>query len=1064
MYKREEIDYKTSPPKIKCEVVSRPRLNKTLDKGSLLRASFVTAPAGYGKTTLLIDYVEKKGISTCWYSLTPVDNNPVFLLAGIVKALCRKFPHLQEELEFLLYVDNGQTKDFSDGIKKLSIIIEQLVSDDFSFIIEDFGEIEGNLESSHIIEDLLSFFPDNCHFIITGRSNIPLRFALELIMRKRAIRINTSMLAFTDNEIKELISRQYEIELSEEETKILSVASGGWPITLLLDTDGVVNNDTERSGSIALAENEIFNFFESELFKNQSQGVKNFLLETSLLDGIDLSIYKKVNPRVNSNNAVKCLKNQNLLSEQKNSKDKVYKYHPLFRKFLRSNLKQNNEKRYFNLNNKLAAIYRDEGKVDKAIEYNLLAMNYNAAVQLIKNNGEFYMAAGKWEILANWIKLIPVKLRDSHVEIRILHARCLIHLGFGHESIETLSRVIKTLEGKDSTLIVAEALSWRSAAFRLAGNFKEAKKDILESISILEVNGEPVILTGEAYRRLGSIFMEQNQPKRALKHLKHALSIYSKEHVIDKMADLHNTIGIAYKIFGNLHKANVHYELAREGWEKTKNIGALSSTLNNMGAVYQRLEQYELAFEVLNEGLSHAKKAGYLRMQACILIALAEVRRDTDDYEEAIKLYNQGLLISRDVMESYFVAHAIAGLGKTYMLKGDNRKAEILARDAINYASEKGQEYDASVFQLDFAAIKLNEGDLESAKDILEETIDSIKKTGDKDALARGYFYLAKVAFCRKDYGACCKKLSLLLEVADEIGYDNFLVLEGKNEMPLLQYGAIKFPKNKRFENAIKRLSDKRNQQMNDLKITDLDSELEFKTQDIKVEALGTLKVSYSNSDSTVKAKWHSNKAKEFFLYLLLNSDGRSKEQIIDAIWPDANLDNADNNFHVTLFRIRNALFPHVFTKEKCLYKVNENFKIWFDVVLFEDCSKKAEAIKSQSEDRIKLLEKAVTLYKGSFMDEFYSEWIDLKRNELETKYLRVLSSLANCYEERGETEKEIRILEKLISEDHYQEDAYKKLINCYKKLGDNIASKNVYKKYIKYIVDEMEQEEVFDK
>ncbi len=109
--------------------------------------------------------------------------------------------------------------------------------------------------------------------------------------------------------------------------------------------------------------------------------------------------------------------------------------------------------------------------------------------------------------------------------------------------------------------------------------------------------------------------------------------------------------------------------------------------------------------------------------------------------------------------------------------------------------------------------------------------------------------------------------------------------------------------------------------------------------------------------------------------------------------------------------------------------------------------------------DRASVLERALELYGGTFLGELYSEWIEVRRRELENKYLRALSLLADCYASQGNYGRAVTLLEKYVAIDPYAEDAYCRMIRWHLAERNRSLALRIYKQYVEFAADESKSE-----
>jgi len=1041
-------------PRRREDIIRRQRLIDFLHDHIHLRVQVVSAPAGYGKTTLLVDFGNDLDIPVCWCSLDTSDQDPRMLLEGILASIRFRFPDFGQLTQSRLLVTEDVEREASHLVGTLTGEMYAAIPEYFLLVIEDYHFVEDSEPVKRLLDILLNRAPDNCQIIISSRISVELPTISKLASKHQVARLDTSDLAFTALEVKELLATHYGLDLSNAEVNKLATDMEGWIIGVLLRIYSLHAGKLRRDMP-ALTQQDVFHYLASEVYEKQSSDIQNFLLMSSILDELEPEFCDRLLGLANSRKLLHDIEKRNLFTNRVDSEKAWYRYHHLFREFLQAKLLEENPAQFEILHRKAASLFEQDRQWNDAITHFLKVGAYDQALKVIKTIGEDFLKSGKWTTVSKWLEALPRDIRLSDPGLVLLHAQSLIHLGEVDEAIRVLTELLSQITSTADWLHRAKALSWRSAAFRLAGYFTETKRDIGSAIRLLEQHDGPADILGDAHRRLGNIHVQQGRFPAALRHLRCALGHYSSVFNVDQIAAVHNSLGITYKRLGNLIKANMHFERARECWEKAKNWGGLASTLNNIGIIYQRQGQYELALDTFRLGLEKARETGYRRTEACILISIADVLRDLDLYNDALATYLEGLELARQVMETYYVMHATAGMGETYRLLGDRDRAEVLLKEAVSQAEEQGQNNEAMVFTTRLGIIEYERGQYQTAMNILGSACECLREIGDKDALAKVYFHLAQVSFLSKKYDMAVNWLKEASGLADELGYEDFLAIEGRNSALLIKYGASKGVGGNRFVRIIGKIRMRRDNRRK-LETTKFSGDPCVVTiPDIEAYTLGESRV-LVNARPISEAEWRSNKAKEMFFYLLCCDTAQMREQITAALWPDLSPAKAGSNFHINLYRARRAVFPGIVTLEQGRYKLNSDLNIWFDVEEFEGLLSRAANLPPDDSARKASLERAIEVYRGSFMEEFYSEWTETRRRELGDKYLKALSLLAKFYGNRGKYDTAIALLEKSIAIDPYQDEVYCQIMEWQLTVGDRASALRTYKKYLDIVVGEL--------
>ncbi len=1036
------------------KIIRRERLIDLLHDNIESRVQVLVAPAGYGKTTLLAEFAQDLGTPVCWYNLETADEDPRILLEGILSSLASRFPGFGHLSIARLNSTTDLVKDAVQVVNTIGTEIRSEIPDFFIIVLDDFHFIHDKRAVNNLLNLFIEKLPENCHVIISSRSPVELPIVSKNLVRHPASMITSSQIGLTPAETKDLVTLRYGKNLSMQEAEKLTRHTGGWILGVL---SSINNLDESQNFTVTgFSQDEIYSYLTTEIFEKQPEVVQTFLLASSVLDDLSPEFCDQLLSTTSSRKILRQLSRQNLFMQCIDEKKRWYRYHQVFKDFLQAKLLEDDPGRFLEIHGLAGSVYKEDRMWDLAVKHFSIAKKYSENVAIIKTAGPEFLKSGKWTTVSKWLDTLPHELRASDSELVIFDAQARAYLGKSDAAVHILSPLITQLSDENDWLLKGEALSWRGAAFRLNGYFEEAQADIGASIQLLEQHPSPPELLGVAHRRLGDIHLEQGRFTPALEHFEHALKYFTSVLDVGEIARAHNSLGITHKRLGNLPKAKMHFEKTRAGWLKTNNYGALSVVLNNIGIIYQRIGQYDLALDTLRSGLEKARETGYRRVEAGTLISIADILRDLGEYKDALSAYQEGQEIARQVMESSLVAYATSGIGETYRLQGEREKADILLKEAFHQAQDQQQPYEAALFSIPMGVIEYERGRFENAEDILFDASQRLEAIGDKDALAKAYFHLAQNSFLSKKYDQAIKWLENTSRLADDLGYEDFLVVEGRNAIPLVQYGSEKAVGGARFSGVLEKINSTRGRKFDSDSTAGFSSGPELKTKsDIEVKTLGQscVKINHRQLDD---ADWRSQRAKEIFFYLLTYRSGRTREQIAADLWPDLSTSKASSNFHINLFRARQALYPGIFVFENNCYQVNPNLHISFDALEFEKLLGGVD-LSCHSISSLSNVEEAIGLYNGAFLKELNGEWIEVRRRELENKYMKALSLLVDHYEKKGEYSKATTFLEKLIAIDPYDEDVYYSIMQSY------IAEKNspmalyAYKRYAEIVNSSVE-------
>lgn len=1048
---------KVLPPRRRPDILRRQRLVDFLHEHVTLKVQTITAAAGYGKTTLLADFAGDIDIPVCWYYLDASDQDPRVFLDTLVTAIRYRFPNFGQRTEAALRGSSDIVREASRIIGVLTGEMYADIPELFILVLEDYHAIEPDSAVKSVLDLLLERTPANCHFMISSRTPIKLAALDKLGVRRETANLGGKDLSFTPLEIRQLLTDQYQIQLSEFEAHKLAKATEGWVTGVLLGLSASFEGRLPRPGA-GLSPQNVFDYLASEVYEKQPPEIKDFLLLSGTLWEMEPQCCDRLLELENSERLLQEIERRNLFVSRLEGQRTLYRYHNLFREFLQAKLRKEQPQTYTTLHGRASSIFEDQGQWHQAIDHYLLAGAHLDAIRIIKKVGESFLKAGRWQTVSRWIQALPERLRAGEPTLTLFEAESLIHLGQVDKAIQLLNRLLNELDATQDWLLVSKALSLRGAAFRLTGYLDEALADITKVTRIVRRNGGPAQVLGDAYRRSGNIYTEQGRLVQAEKSLKRSLKLVLSIFDVSQIADVHNSLGIVYRRMGHLPKAAAHYEEARQYWEKANDIGRLALTLNNMGVLYRYQGQYELALNTLNAGLEKARLTGYQRTEAGVLINLGDVRRDLGLYADAMSSYSQALELARQSLESSQVAIATAGIGECYRLLGELGKAEVLLKEALAQAQEHGQMYDANLFTLQLGIIQCQKSNYKAAQELLLCAHDVAQQAGDKETAAKCALHLAQVAYLSHHNQIATNWLRKVSELVAEIGYEEFLVVEGVGIPALLRYAASRRIGGELFTHVLDKVRERSNLSGTITGPVEQPSSTLEVPPSLKACALGETRV-LLNSRPVTDSQWRSAKAKEMFFYLLCESRPASKEQIVASLWPDVSSAKGNSLFHSNLYRLRRALFDTIVLNQTGHYAISPDVPVWFDVKEFESHSTEARKQPSSSQHRVVHLEQAIELYRGPFLSDLYSDWVENTRRRLEDRYLEVLSSLTLYYWRGGKQDRAIELLEKSLTIDPYQEQTYYQLARCYLENGDKASALRMCQRYSKVVTEELGSE-----
>jgi LuxR family transcriptional regulator, maltose regulon positive regulatory protein len=387
----------------------RRRLLELLRNALDFKVTIVSAPTGYGKTTLLAHWrqVEEAEVPFAWVSLDEQDNDPIRLWRHIVEALRQVVPQVEDFGADVLVGLSAVGQRFV-GITLPTLINELaelphrvvLVLDDYQFVTE---------ERSH---ETVSFFvehiPENIHLVISSRTDPPLHLGR---MRARAEmnEIRTEQLAFSEEEAECLLNEKMGLDISPDELSVLLERTEGWPAGIYLASLSLQNKEDKYAfiESFRGSNRYIVGLLGEEVLANLTEEVRQFLLRTSILRTMTGPLCDAVTGRKDSAVRLRELARSNLFVVSLDEQGEWYRYHHLFSELLLYELKSTQLDLVPTLRERASVWLEGAGYFEGAIRQSSEAGDYERVGLLIARHWYGYVSAAQTATVERWLESLP---------------------------------------------------------------------------------------------------------------------------------------------------------------------------------------------------------------------------------------------------------------------------------------------------------------------------------------------------------------------------------------------------------------------------------------------------------------------------------------------------------------------------------------------------------------------------------------------------------------------------------------------------------------------------------
>jgi LuxR family maltose regulon positive regulatory protein len=1033
-------------PRKRTHLLHRQRLVDFLHEHIERKLLLVSASAGYGKTSLLIDFAHDTTLPVCWYSLDSSDADPKTFFEYLLASLRRQFPNFGART-FSLLSEPAALRDIEVVVGTLVTEIQETIPNFFVIILDDYQSVEESDEINHIVDTLLRLLPETAHLILSSRT-LPSKLTLtRLTARQEIAGLGVSDLRFTAEEVRALIRQNYQIDFSEQDAAQLAEDSEGWIAGILLTTHTLWQGLFQNLVRVQGTHSHVFNYLASEVLALQTPELQRFLVDTSILEQLDPAICNRLLGISNSAGILRIIEQKNLFIVRLDEANASYRYHHLFQEFLRTRLMESDVTRWLELNRRAATLFEEIRDWVPAISHYLKAQAYDEAARVLEQVAKETFDSGRWATLAKWIDALPGALLNRHPDLLVYRAMIYDEMGDRARAIETLERTALIYEQRGDTLGTARALIRQASCLRVQGRYQEAIQHCQRALELVSL--EDKAEAADAHRIIGISYVMMGDLENGIGELELALRDYERLENLSRIALIHHDLGNAYVLAGRT-ESQQHFQQALDYWRRAGNLPGLANTLNSVGVGFYYQGLYARAIETLEQALIEARRCGQLRTEAPTLASLGDVYRDTGEYARAQQLYQTAYDIGRQINEGFVITYALDALGATFRLLGDLPTARRLVQQALEQAESHRSNYETGLAKISLGIIHYNQGDFNSAIANLESAIDLLERGGAKRDSARAHLHLAQVHYLQRNYRQMTEQLRITADLARQIGESQFAIADRRSLLPLIRYAAHKKIGDGYFAQLLEKIESMPMAPAEE----HVEKPLAPRKHLIEARAFGTATVSVDGKLIS-KADWASASAKELFFLLLANTHGLSKEQILSALWGNISPAKASGIFHSTVYRIRRALSSNCLVYENGLYQINPELDLWYDVGAFNRLI--AEARRTQSNDsRVQYWQEAMTLYRGDYFEDSYSDWTAPLRFELSSKYLDMLTALADHYAQHSKIEQAITVYQRILSKDSFREDVYRALMRLQFRAGDRGAALKTYQQCAETLRGEM--------
>jgi LuxR family maltose regulon positive regulatory protein len=624
------LETKLYVPRSPRGLVLRPRLSERLDRGAASKLVLVSAPVGFGKTTLLTAWLAARPSaladerSAAWLSLDRADNDPASFWAYVIAALRTVASGVGESALSLLDAPQQSPIEtvLTTLLNDLSAVAGEIV-----LVLDDYHVIDAR-EVQDGMAFLLDHLPPWLHVVIAGRADPPLPLA-RMRARGELAEIRAAELRFTADEAAAYLNEMMGLQLTARDVAALEGRTEGWIAALQLAALSMQGRDDVAGFIAGFAGDDryVVDYLAEEVLARQPEGVQAFLLQTSILGRLSGPLCDAVTGQGGGKVMLDALDRGNLFLVSLDDRRRWYRYHHLFAEVLQARLLDERPGQVPGLHRRASEWYEQNGEPSEAVRHALAAGDFERAADLVELAIPAMRRTRQEARLRGWLEVLPDEVLQVRPVLSVYFAGVLLISG--------------ELDGVEGRLRDAER--WLRPA---TGDCSEPHVP----------SAEMVVADEEEYRRLpaqiemyraGQALARGDAPG-TVRHAQRAIELALDDDHLCR-ASAAGLLGLVYWGSGDLEAGHRAYSACVQGLRRAGFVAdilgcsiALADIRSTQGRLSEALRTFEQALQLAGE-----QGGPVLRGTADMYVGMSEIARERDDLHAA----TQHLLHSQELGE-----------------------------------------------------------------------------------------------------------------------------------------------------------------------------------------------------------------------------------------------------------------------------------------------------------------------------------------------------------------------------------------------------------------------------
>lgn len=772
--------------------IHRQRLVDTLERGiPQHKLSLISAPPGYGKTTLLVQWAHGSSILVAWLSISEEDNDLERFLQYLMAAWEQVQPGIRESSLGMLL---STTSPDLAAVLSAFVNLASSASDPVVFVLDDYHLIEEPTVHNALIF-LLDHLPPTFHFVLSSRAEPSFSLARYRV-RDELLELHAEDLQFLPDEATDFLNSQMQLDLPQDEVAMLQAQLEGWiaglQLVALTRKRGLVSTEML---AVSGKHRFIADYLKEEVLAPLSENTQAFLLQTSILDRLCGSLCDAVTGKNGSQEMLETLERENLFLVPLDDSRQWFRYHRLFVDVLSEQLHHNHADEVPDLHRRAARWYLTHEQAEPAFRHALEGDDVELIIQIFERYLFAKIFGGELKVATRWLDALPEEWYSSYVTLGIDRAAFYVAIGaldIGLRYLEEIEHHIQGGETEDSRVQLARVTAVRCFVACFQTDLERAKA--FADQALRELPESDLSFRADIFHALGDTYRHHGRWEEARQNYLNTLDLdyspvsrFRSVHVFGALADLELRRG-------RLRDSAAYWKKALAVIEERTTWGSFPLPL--IGWVYIRLSEilYEWnqlgeASDYVSRGLERAELGGDVRARIAGYLIAGRIKLTEGDHHTAEAYLER----ARPLVEGAQFVHWISRFERFQLelwLEQDKLRAAVDWSDARLRDALTDVRPEHDVAQLAIARVLIIKGDipsLDQAVTLVDHLMTMAEAEGRMGVTIEALILQALAHSRRRESVAAMQPLERALRLAEPEDYIRLFIDYGLPMARLLQ-------------------------------------------------------------------------------------------------------------------------------------------------------------------------------------------------------------------------------------------------------------------------------------